>query len=66
MARYTQQQLADLRSAIAEGAREISGNGRRVVFRDLAEMQQLERTMSAELEGSMHKPARILGSFRRA
>jgi hypothetical protein len=66
MARYTLQQLADLRSAIAEGAREISANGRRVVFRDLAEMQQLERTMSAELEGSTYKPARILGSFRRA
>lgn len=66
MARYTTQQLADLRAAIAEGAREISANGRRVVFRDLAEMLQLEQLMSAELEAGAYKPARILGSFRRA
>jgi hypothetical protein len=64
--RYTTQQLTDLRAAIAEGAREISANGRRVVFRDLAEMLQLEQMMSAELEGGAYKPARILGAFRRA
>lgn len=66
MARFTQQQLADLRAAMAEGALEIRANGRVVIFRTLAEMQQLERQMSAELEGTTYKAARIYGSFRRA
>jgi hypothetical protein len=65
-ARYTVTQLADLRAAMAEGAREIRANGRVVVFRDLDEMLELERRMSKELEGSMYKAARVYGVFRRA
>jgi hypothetical protein len=64
--RYTSAQLADLRSAMAEGAREIRANGRVVIFRDLDEMLELERRMSAELEGTTRKPARVYGVFRRA
>lgn len=64
--RYTVTQLADLRAAMAEGAREIRANGRVVVFRDLDEMLELERRMSKELEGSAQKPARVYGVFRRA
>jgi hypothetical protein len=64
--RYTSAQLADLRSAMAEGAREIRANGRVVIFRDLDEMLELERRMSAELEGTTRKPARMYGVFGRA
>lgn len=66
MARFTTQQLADLRAAMAEGALRVTGNGRTVEFRSLAEMEQLERKMSAELEGDLYKAGRIYGSFRRA
>jgi hypothetical protein len=51
---------------MAEGAREIRANGRVVIFRDLDEMLELERRMSAELEGTTRKPARMYGAFGRA
>jgi hypothetical protein len=51
---------------MAEGALKISANGRTVEFRSLAEMLDMERQMSAELEAGLRRPARILGSFRRA
>lgn len=47
---YTTEQLAALRSAMAEGVQSVQfADGRRVVFRDLAEMQQLERAMVGDL-----------------
>lgn len=66
MARFTQTQLNDLRAAIAEGVLRVSANGRSTEFRSLSEMRELERMMSAELEGNAHKPGRIYASFRRA
>jgi len=47
---YTLQQLTDLRAAIAEGVLVVATNGRRVEYRSLAEMLQLERIMAGELE----------------
>lgn len=66
MARYTATQLADLRAAIAEGVLKVAANGRTVEYRSLAEMKELERLMSAELEGTTYQPGRIYASFRRA
>lgn len=66
MASYTQQQLADLRAAIAEGVLKVSANGRTVEYRSLTEMRQLERIMADEVESSMRRPERIYCSFRRA
>ena len=64
--RYTQQQLDDLRAAIAEGVLRVTANGRTVEFRSLAEMQQLERIMAAELEPDRVPQRRTYLSFRRA
>ena len=66
MASYTQQQLDDLRAAIAEGVLRVSSNGRSVEYRSLTEMRQLERIMAEELEASTRRPERIYYSFRRA
>jgi hypothetical protein len=66
MARYTLQQLADLRAAMAEGVLKVSTNGRSVEYRSLAEMQQLEQSMAAELEATIIRPRRIYPSFKRA
>jgi hypothetical protein len=66
MARYTTQQLADLRAAIAEGVLKVSTNGRSVEYRSLAEMQQLEQVMAAEVETATIRPRRIYASFERA
>lgn len=66
MARYTTQQLEDLRAAIAEGVLRVSANGRTVEYRSLAEMQQLERVMADELETTAPKPGRVFCGFRRA
>lgn len=66
MASYTQQQLSDLRAAIAEGITKVSANGRTVEYRSLADMRQLERIMAEQLEQSTRRPERIYASFRRA
>lgn len=65
MARYSQQQLDDLRAAIAEGVLRVSANGRTVEYRSLSEMRRLEAIMSAEVEQGQYTPHRILASFRR-
>ena len=65
MSRYSQQQLDDLRAAIAEGVTRVTANGRSVEYRSLGEMRRLEAIMSAELEQSRYTPQRILASFRR-
>lgn len=46
---YTQQQIDDLRAAIAEGVLEVESAGRRVKYRSLAEMQEILRTMEGEI-----------------
>ena len=66
MARYTLQQLADLRAAIAEGVTYVAANGRQVTYRSLKEMQQLEREMAAELEPDSPRPSRVYVAFKRA
>lgn len=49
---YTAEQLNALRSAMAEGVRSVTfPDGRRLEFRDLAEMLQMERKISGEVEG---------------
>lgn len=66
---YTSQQLADLRSAMAEGVLKVKfSDGRELTYRSLDEMLQTERLMAAEVEGSgQYKPARrIYQSFQRA
>jgi roadblock/LC7 domain-containing protein len=48
---YTTQQLADLRSAIAEGVLRVRfTDGRELTYRSLDEMRRIEATMAAELE----------------
>ena len=64
--RYTQQQLDDLRAAIAEGVLRVTANGRTVEFRSLDEMRTLERIMTAELEPDRAPQRRTYLSFRRA
>jgi hypothetical protein len=58
MAAFTSEQLVALRAAMAEGVRSVAfPDGRRIEFRDLAEMMQLERKMSAEVEsGAQVRP----------
>lgn len=47
---YTPEQLEALRSAMAEGVASVQfADGRRVQFRDLAEMREMERAMVADL-----------------
>ena len=67
MARYTAQQLADLRAAIAEGVMKVRfSDGREMTYRSLAEMRAIERDMAAELETGQWKPRRIYVAHRRA
>lgn len=67
MARYTNQQLADLRSAIAEGVTRVKfSDGRELTYRSLDEMCRIERDMAAELEAGQWKPRRIYAAHRRA
>lgn len=65
MARYTAQQLADLRAAIAEGVLSVSVNGRYTMFRSLSEMLELEGIMAAELETATRRVERKYVSFER-
>lgn len=67
MSRYSAQQLSDLRAAIAEGALRVRfSDGRELQYRSLAEMQQVERIMAAELEPGQTPSRRTYLSFRRA
>lgn len=65
MARFTTQQLADLRAAIAEGTLRVRSDGREIEYRSLAEMQVLERTMSKELEADTTPVTRKYMAFER-
>ncbi|MEB3277214.1 MAG: hypothetical protein VKM92_09645 [Cyanobacteriota bacterium] len=66
MAKYTAQQLSDLRAAIAEGVLKVSANGRSTEFRSVDDMLKLERLMAAELEPENVPSRRVYLSFRRA
>lgn len=67
MARYTLQQLQDLRSAIAEGVTKVRfSDGRELNYRSLDEMRRIEREMAAELEPGQWAPRRIYVAHRRA
>lgn len=67
MARYTAQQLTDLRAAIAEGVTKVRfSDGRELTYRSLDEMRAIERDMAAELEAGQWKPRRIYIAHRRA
>jgi hypothetical protein len=46
---YTQEQVDDLRAAIAGGTLEVESAGRRVKYRSLAEMQAILSTMEQEV-----------------
>lgn len=46
---YTEQQLADLRSAMAKGVRVFQMGNERVEFRSIAEMERMERRMMEDL-----------------
>jgi hypothetical protein len=65
---YSAQQLADLRSAIAEGVLKVKfSDGRELTYRSLAEMLETERRMAAEVETAQAKPVRrIYQTFQRA
>lgn len=66
---YTAQQLAELRSALAEGVLTVRfSDGRSLTYRSLDEMLQIEAKMAKEVEASgQYKPARRkYFSFQRA
>jgi hypothetical protein len=65
---YTAEQLAELRSAIAEGVLKVRfSDGRELTYRSLAEMLETERTMAAEVEAGQARPVRrIYQTFQRA
>ncbi len=46
---YTHEQLAALREAIASGERVVQFNGRRIEYRSLDEMRQIEERMERAL-----------------
>jgi hypothetical protein len=46
---FTQQQLADLEAAIAEGVTTVSSNGRQVSYRNLSDMLKLRDAIREEL-----------------
>lgn len=56
---YTQQQLADLRSAIAEGVTKVRfSDGRELTYRSLDEMRRIEAAMAADLETTQNGRAK--------
>jgi hypothetical protein len=65
---YTPEQLAELRSAIAEGVLKVRfSDGRELTYRSLAEMLETERKMAAEVEAAQARPVRrIYQTFQRA
>jgi len=65
---YTAEQLAELRSAIAEGVLKVRfSDGRVLTYRSLAEMLETERKMAAEVEAGQARPVRrIYQIFQRA
>jgi len=65
---YTAEQLAELRSAIAEGVLKVRfSDGRELTYRSLAEMLETERKMVAEVEATQVRPVkRIYQTFKRA
>jgi len=69
MTKFTSQQLADLRAAIAEGVLTVRfSDGRQLTYRSLDEMLQLERKMTGEVEATatMVPAKRIYTTFQRA
>lgn len=66
MARFTQQQLDDLRAALAEGVLKVTANGRSVEYRSLEDMRRMEAIMSADVEAAPTTPRRIYVAHRRA
>ena len=50
---WTQTDLDALCSAIGQGAKEVQYSDKRVVYRSLAEMNELKRTMEQEINGSI-------------
>jgi hypothetical protein len=65
---YSAQQLADLRSAIAEGVLKVKfSDGRELTYRSLAEMLETERRMATEVETAQARPVkRKYVTFQRA
>jgi hypothetical protein len=65
---YSAEQLADLRSAIAEGVLKVRfSDGRELTYRSLAEMLETERRMAAEVETTQARPVmRKYVTFQRA
>jgi hypothetical protein len=65
---YTAEQLAELRSAIAEGVLKVRfSDGRELTYRSLAEMLETERKIAAEVEVTQARPVRrIYQTFQRA
>jgi hypothetical protein len=62
---YTQQQLADLEAAIAEGVTSVSSNGRQVAYRNLTDMLKLRDLMAQELGVAGAGRQRQYVSFKR-
>jgi hypothetical protein len=65
---YSAEQLAELRSAIAEGVLKVRfSDGRELTYRSLAEMLETERRMAAQVEATQSRPVRrIYQTFQRA
>lgn len=67
MPAYTQQQLDDLRSAMAEGVLTVRfPDGRSITYRTLREMQEQEAQMVRSLAGALVSGPTVYPSFGRA
>ena len=63
---YTQQQIDDLRAAIAEGVTYVSSGGRTITYRSLSEMMQVLRMMENDLASPLATSTRrIYQQFQR-
>ncbi len=60
LARFTQQQLDDLREARALGARSVSYQGKTTTFRSDSEMAKLEAVMAADIAGTGATPGGVV------
>lgn len=61
---YTQAMLDEIEKAIATGALEIQFQGRRIIYRNLEEMQQIRNEIKAQVEGTARKSRRLKATFR--
>lgn len=61
---YTQQQIDDLRDAIASGVLTVETAGKRITYRDLGQMQQVLAAMEVAVNGSTTAGPRMVRVYQ--